>query len=113
LPPSRTLAGSLEHEGVCHDVVARSVPRYLIFSKDTITVDGIELPLTHENPRGLLRAVFRAAGQGHPASLTVVGALGLLLLAVLAVGGCRPGCQSTGGRCLPSGRVGPQLRRSM
>jgi hypothetical protein len=87
LPLTRTLEGSLEHGGVRHDVVARSVPHYLIFSQDSIAVDGNELPLTQENPRGLLKAVFKAAGEGHLASVIVVGALVLLLVVVLVVGG--------------------------
>jgi hypothetical protein len=87
LPLSRTLVGSLYHGGVQHDVVARSVPYYLIFTKDSIAVDGSEVPLTHEKPRGLLKAVFKAAREGHLASVILVGAFVLLLLAFLGVGG--------------------------
>jgi hypothetical protein len=46
LPGRITLTGTLEHNGVQHAVVARSVPRYLLWTKDTIEIDGNELPLT-------------------------------------------------------------------
>jgi hypothetical protein len=87
LPLSRTLTGSLEHDGVRCDVVARSVPHYLVFSKETIAVDGREVPLTHENPRGLLKAVFAEAGKGHLSSVIVIGAIALVLLALIGVAG--------------------------
>ncbi len=83
LPLSRTLVGTLEHGGALHEVVARSEPHHVIFTKDTIAVDGDELPLTRENPRGLLGAVFRDAAKGHFASVVVVGALLALLAAVV------------------------------
>jgi hypothetical protein len=46
LPRRITLSGSLVHHGVRHEVVARSVPRYLFWTTDTIEVDGRELTLT-------------------------------------------------------------------
>jgi hypothetical protein len=52
-PGRRTLTGILEHDGARHTVVAKSIPRRLVFTKDTIEVDGNELPLTREYPRGL------------------------------------------------------------
>jgi len=44
LPRKITLTGTLTRGGRTHAVTARSVPRYLIFTKDTIEVDGVELP---------------------------------------------------------------------
>src|SRR5262249_47683446 len=61
-PGRRTLTGSLEHNGVRHDVVATSVPHRLVLTKDTVAVDGSELPLTSEKPRGLFQALLWEAG---------------------------------------------------
>jgi hypothetical protein len=85
LPGEITLAGTLEHDGVRHAVIARSVPRRLVFTTDAIAVDGADLPLASESPRGLFQAALRDAGQGHPASVVLVGALALLGLASLFV----------------------------
>jgi hypothetical protein len=46
LPGRHTLTGALEHNGVRHEVVARSVPWRLLLTKDTIEIDGEALPLT-------------------------------------------------------------------
>jgi hypothetical protein len=46
LPGRLTLTGALEHNGARHEVVARSVPWRLLWTKDTIEVDGKALPLT-------------------------------------------------------------------
>ena len=46
LPGRITLSGALEHDGVPHAVVARSVPRYLLWTTDTVEVDGKPLALT-------------------------------------------------------------------
>jgi hypothetical protein len=53
LPAYITLTGSLWHNGVQHEVVAKIAPHYLVFTKDTIEIDGSELPLTHEAPKGI------------------------------------------------------------
>jgi hypothetical protein len=45
-PGRMTLTGAVEHDGRPHAVVAKSVPRYLLWTTDTIEVDGKELPLT-------------------------------------------------------------------
>jgi hypothetical protein len=45
-PWPTTLTGTLEHGGVAHAVVARSVPRYVLWTTDTIEVDGEALALT-------------------------------------------------------------------
>jgi hypothetical protein len=42
LPRTITLTGTLTRDGKTREVTARSVPRYLIFTKDTIEVDGVE-----------------------------------------------------------------------
>jgi hypothetical protein len=83
-PGLRTLTGELEHQGVRHAVVARSIPRRLVFTRETITVDGRELPLRYEKPRGLIRAVFKAVWAGEPLGLIMAGALALLPIAILA-----------------------------
>ena len=46
LPGRVTLTGALEHNGDEHTVVAKSVPRYLLWTTATIKVDGKELALT-------------------------------------------------------------------
>jgi hypothetical protein len=53
LPRSITLTGSLEHNGVRHEVVARSIPHHVIFATDTIEIDGSPLSLIHEAPKGI------------------------------------------------------------
>jgi hypothetical protein len=45
LPGRRTLTATLEHNGVPYEVVARSVPERVLFTKDTIEIDGQLLPL--------------------------------------------------------------------
>jgi uncharacterized protein YndB with AHSA1/START domain len=40
-----TLVGTLEHDGVRHEVVAKSVPRRFFWTTDTMEVDGSELPM--------------------------------------------------------------------
>jgi hypothetical protein len=46
LPGRIVLTATLEHNGVRHAVVAKSVPRYLLWTTDTIEIDGNELALT-------------------------------------------------------------------
>lgn len=79
------LTGTLEHEGVPHAVVAKSIPHRLVFSRDTIAVDGSELPVRHEPPRGLFKAPIKAARAGHLPSVILAGAITLGLLVRLAV----------------------------
>ena len=43
-PRTITLTGTLTRDGRTHVVTARSVPRWLIFTHDTIEVDGVEQP---------------------------------------------------------------------
>jgi hypothetical protein len=81
-PGSFTLTGTLEHNGVQHAVVASSVPHRLVLSKDTIAVDGSDLPLTYEKPRGLFKAVVKDAGEGHLTSVIAVAALALVAIVV-------------------------------
>jgi hypothetical protein len=83
-PGARTLIGSVDHERVRHLVVATSVPDRLVRNKDSISVDGAELQLSSQKPRGLLIAVFKDAGRGHLPSVILVGAMVLCLLAFLA-----------------------------
>ncbi|MFO0811323.1 MAG: hypothetical protein U0746_22055 [Gemmataceae bacterium] len=45
LPGRITLAGTLDHNGVRHAVVARSVPRRVLWTDDTVEVDGRPLAL--------------------------------------------------------------------
>ncbi len=45
-PWPTTLTGTLKHEGVAHAVVARSVPHHLLWTTDTVEVDGEALELT-------------------------------------------------------------------
>jgi hypothetical protein len=45
-PWQTTLTGTLEHGGVAHAVVARSVPRHILWTTDTVEVDGEALALT-------------------------------------------------------------------
>lgn len=45
-PWPTTLTGALEHGGVTHAVVARSVPRHVLWVTDTIEVDGEALTMT-------------------------------------------------------------------
>ena len=42
------LKGALVHNGVSHAVVARSIPKWLIFTTETIAVDGREVPLVRK-----------------------------------------------------------------
>jgi hypothetical protein len=44
-PGQRTLTATLEHNGVPYEVVARSVRERILFTKDTIEIDGRPLPL--------------------------------------------------------------------
>jgi len=46
LPGRITLNGALDHNGARHVVVARSVPRLLLWTTNTIEVDGKELALS-------------------------------------------------------------------
>jgi hypothetical protein len=46
LPGRVTLTGEVEHDGVRHAVVAQSVPRRILWTTDTIDVDGQPLTLT-------------------------------------------------------------------
>jgi hypothetical protein len=46
LPRRIALIVTLEHDGCRHEVVARSVPRYLLWTATTVEVDGVVLPLT-------------------------------------------------------------------
>jgi hypothetical protein len=46
LPGSITLTGTVEHDGAQHTVVAKSVPHHLLWTNDTIEVDGQPLTLT-------------------------------------------------------------------
>ncbi|HKB05641.1 MAG TPA: hypothetical protein VKD90_25690 [Gemmataceae bacterium] len=46
LPRRITLTGTLDHDGRRLEVVARSVPRYLLWATGTIEVDGEALPVT-------------------------------------------------------------------
>lgn len=45
-PRPTTLTGALEHDGVTHTVVARSVPRHVLWATGTVEVDGEALALT-------------------------------------------------------------------
>src|SRR5262245_60693783 len=45
-PGTRTLRGELVRNGIRHAVVAKSVPRYVLWTKDTIEIDGKALHLT-------------------------------------------------------------------
>jgi hypothetical protein len=84
-PGARTLIGSVDHGRGRHRVVASSVPDRLVLYKDSISVDGAELPLTSQRPRGLLIAVCKDAHAGHLPSVFLVIAILLCLLAFLAV----------------------------
>jgi hypothetical protein len=44
-PWPTTLTGTLQHRGVAHAVVARSVPRRVLWTSDTVEVDGEALAL--------------------------------------------------------------------
>jgi hypothetical protein len=46
LPGRITLNGTLEHDGAPRAVIARSIPRRLLWTTDTVEVDGKELALT-------------------------------------------------------------------
>jgi hypothetical protein len=46
LPGRVTLTGTLEHGGVPLAVVAKSVPRRLLWTSDTVEIDGKALTLT-------------------------------------------------------------------
>ncbi len=45
LPHNITLEGTFEHHGVQHTVTVKSVIHHVLFTKDTIEVDGVALPL--------------------------------------------------------------------
>jgi hypothetical protein len=45
-PWQTSLTGTLEHDGAAHAVVARSVPRHILWTTDTVEVDGEALALT-------------------------------------------------------------------
>jgi hypothetical protein len=85
LPGRLTLRGALEHNGGAHAVVATSIPRRFVFIKETIAVDGSELPITSAHPRGLFKAALTAAGEGHLPSIILVVAIVFILLVLLAV----------------------------
>jgi hypothetical protein len=53
LPRRITLMAVLEHKGVRREVVAKSIPYYVIFTRDTIEIDGHPLSLLHEAPKGI------------------------------------------------------------
>lgn len=76
LPRSITLTGSLEHKGVRHEGVARSIPLHIIIATDTIEIDGNPLSLLHEAPKGItpLWAIVLIVISGA-ALLTAGGAL--------------------------------------
>jgi hypothetical protein len=78
LPRRITLSGSFEHQGVRHEVVARSIPHYIIFATDTIEVDGNPVTLLHGAPKGMtpLWAIVVFAVSG--AVLLIVGGGALL-----------------------------------
>lgn len=80
LPGRFTLTGSLEHNGVRHIVVAKSIPRRVLWTQETIEVDGDALPLTCQKPRGLLRAAL-----GNLV-LSIIGVVLLALVVVALVG---------------------------
>jgi hypothetical protein len=84
-PGARTLIGSLDHGRVRHLVVASSVPDRLVRTKETISVDGADLQLTSQKPRGLLIAVCKDARTGHLSSVIVVVAMVFGILVFLAV----------------------------
>jgi hypothetical protein len=84
-PGRRTLAGSLECNGVRHAVVATSVPYRLVLTKDTVEVDGSELPLTYQRPRGLFQALYKEAGEGDLVSVITVSAIALSVSSLLVV----------------------------
>jgi hypothetical protein len=86
-PGRFTLTGTLAHNRKRHAVVAKSIPYRLVLTKDTIAVDGNELPITSETPRGLFQATLKAAGEGHLSSVILVGAIvvGLAILTVVGV----------------------------
>ena len=44
-PWPTTLTGTLEHDGGAHAVVARSIPRHILWTIDTVEVDGVALAL--------------------------------------------------------------------
>ncbi len=45
LPRNITLRGSFEHHGIQHTVTAKSVIHRVLFTKDSIDVDGVVLPV--------------------------------------------------------------------
>ncbi len=45
-PWQTTLTATLGHDGVAHAVIARSVPRHLLWTTDTVEVDGEAFALT-------------------------------------------------------------------
>jgi hypothetical protein len=49
LPGRRRLYGTLMHNGIPRSVVATSVPDRLLWTKDTIEIDGQALPLNEKN----------------------------------------------------------------
>ena len=44
-PWPTTLTGTLEHDGGTHAVVARAIPRHILWTTDTVEVDGEALAL--------------------------------------------------------------------
>jgi hypothetical protein len=53
-----------------------------VFTREALTVDGLEVPLKYEKPRGLLRDLFQDARQGDFVNAALVGAIGVSLLAL-------------------------------
>jgi hypothetical protein len=82
-PGRITLTGSLQHNGASHAVVAKSVPRNLLWTTDTIEIDDRALPLTSEKPRRLLKQALTLT-PGAPPSRWVL-ALAFVVLAVVGV----------------------------
>jgi hypothetical protein len=84
-PGARTLTATLMHNGVPHAVTAKSVPHRLVLTRESIQVDGSELPLNYKSPQGLLKAAFQDVRTGHGPSLILVAALGVGVLVLLVV----------------------------
>ena len=45
-PWPTTLTGTLEHDGGKHAIVARSIPRHILWTTDTVEIDGQALALS-------------------------------------------------------------------
>jgi hypothetical protein len=56
-----------------------------VFTKNSIEVDGNDVPITCEKPRGLFMALLKSALDGHVVSAITFGAMMLSLLALLVV----------------------------